>query len=181
MIRIAFISLKFLGLFFLGWVCLGVHAADARDQQKKLKIIAQAVGFVKDRDYKDVDMLVVFSPQDQQSVEDAERLLGTVGTGFSFGKVRINARKATVDEALHALPDLYLFQGGVADLGRLYTHAAQNKILTFSTYDDTCMQNDQCVLFIKTSPRVDIFLNRKAASDSGVKFDAAFRLMVKEK
>ena len=180
MIQTKFFCLKILIIFLLFGSCFHVIAAEAYNTHKDLKIIAQAVGFVKGRNYSDVSMLIVFSPDSAHSVSNADQVLEIIGDGFSFGKVRINARKATVREALQSSPDVYFFQSDLSNIARIYDHAARNGILTLSTHD-ACMQKNQCVLLIKTNPRVDIFLNREAADQSGIKFDAAFRLMVKEK
>ncbi|MDR3516593.1 MAG: hypothetical protein P4M00_12290, partial [Azospirillaceae bacterium] len=74
----------------------------------------------------------------------------------------------------------FLLTDGVgADAAKLAA-ATKAKQKPCVTTDISQVVSGACVMAVKSEPKVEITVNKAAATDSGVSFAASFRMMIKE-
>lgn len=158
--------------------CLSVSPARA-DTKKDLETLSKAISFMKGGPLGVVDMAIVYDSADPDSVAHAEEIFKlsqqSVGTKVSLKGVKVplyalDTQKSRV---------VFLTRGTQEIYEKALENAAKNQGITIST-DEACLGTG-CVLMVKTSPSIQIFVNTAAANAAGVEFASAFSMMITRK
>ncbi len=154
--------------------------AQAEVTQSDLQVIARVLSFMERPLTGVVNVGIVYEPTIQASRRDAQAVSVVMGSAFRVGRLELRPVIITIDEAAGANVDLILLTGSVgAEASSLVEISAQRRIPCF-TLDLDRVRDGTCAIGLSTRPRVDIVVHRAAASNSGVVFATAFRVMTTE-
>jgi len=164
---------KFLATALLASACLiapQAHATDAKD----LQVIGRALSFVEGGATGDITVAVVY---DDGSKAEAESVVALMDGGIKAGKVNMSAKLVAVSDLGSAGDAAAIFvPSGMAS----HYEAIKGSGKLTATTDKACVQDGACVVFVQSSPKVEILVSQAAAAASSVSFAAAFRMMIKE-
>ena len=147
-----------------------------------MALTARALGFIRDRHLSDVRIALVRDPNNSQSSEDAAEIRATLGNGLAIANMHLRLIDAPIDR-LQSLNDVDVFwvtKGLKEEFGRVAAIANREHAVSVSR-DLDCAELNLCVLGVQAEPSVKIILSASAASNAGVAFEPAFRMMVTER
>jgi hypothetical protein len=157
----------------------GIEAANAASlTQKDVQILVKAIGFLEPPPSGNGTVAIAFEPSNPASKADADAIAGYFGDGLKAGAATLKAVVTPVGS---------LSGGGfVAVVAAAGVKAEQVSTATRAlhvaciTSDATAVQAGQCVMSVKSDPKVEILISRSAAASSNVGFGSAFLLMAHE-
>ncbi len=165
-------------LFALGLVALAPNAQAA--SQKDMQILGRALGFIENGPSGDVKVGIVTDSGNATSSAEADEIIGLIGGGMASGKIKLLGEKVSTSAASSgSYPVLYFTKGTEGSQGSIFNAVSSKGVITVSTHDD-CLNSSNCVVVVKSEPKVDIKVSSAAASASGVSFGSAFRMMITE-
>jgi hypothetical protein len=145
------------------------HTATSRDAA----IIARAISFVQGGPTGEVSIAVIEGA-------GADAAIAAFGAGASAGALTLKARKVAVSAlASSGAKVIFVPEGQAANQAAIASAAKSLRAITVST-DMECARSGNCVLGVAAEPRVEILVNRAAATANGVAFQPAFRVMIRE-
>lgn len=152
-------------------------ASAASLTQKDIQILAKAIGFLEPAPSGTGTVAIVYEPSDAASKQDAEAIAGYFGDGLKAGN---SILKAKIVEAGQSGSGGYvaLVAASGARLDQVAA-AARAQHAPCITADVAAVQAGQCVMAVRSEPRVEILINRAAAASSNVTFGSAFLLMAR--
>jgi hypothetical protein len=146
-----------------------------------VQVAARALSFVSDPLSGTVRVGIVYAPDRPSSVRQAQGLRNMLADGLRIGAVEL--RPVLIDSARVANADVDLFfltefnpTDGTPDL---LSDSTKRPILCITT-DITQVHSGSCVMGVRSRPKVEVFVNRAAASANGVIFSTVFRVMITE-
>lgn len=164
-----------LGLALLS-ASAGYTVADASSlSQKDVQILAKAIGFLEPPPTGPQTVAIAFDAADPASKQDADAIAGYFGDGLKAGGAVLKPKVVEVGQ-LGAGGFIAIVASSGVKIAQV-TAATQAQHVACVTADATAVQAGQCVMSVKSDPKVEILINRSAASSSGVGFGSAFLLM----
>jgi hypothetical protein len=161
-------------------IAAGCHdaAGAASLTQKDVQILAKAIGFLEPPPSGTGTVAIAYDPSNPASKQDADAIAGYFGDGLKAGA-------ATLKPVVTAVGQLSSggFVAVVAAAGvKVEQVATATRALHVAciTADATAVQSGQCVMSVKSDPKVEILISRSAAASSNVGFGSAFLLMAHE-
>lgn len=152
--------------------------ADVGDNE--VKIAARALGFLDKPPTGIVRVGVVVAPDDPLSLQDAVALQKIMGNGLRVGGLTLKPVAVPIEGIDGANVDLlFLTQGLGAGASRAGAFARARRIPCI-TFDIDQVRNGNCAIGVRSVPRVEILVNRDAATLSGVSFAGAFKMLITE-
>ncbi len=148
-------------------------ATDLKDMQ----VIGRALSFVEGGAKGDVTIAIVYADDAAGSKEEADAVAGILGGGLKAGEVTMKPQVVSVSDLGSAGSAAAIFVP--AGMAGHYGAIKGTGKLTLTT-DQSCAEAGACVVSVQSSPKVEIVVNRSAASAASVSFAAAFRMMIKE-
>ncbi len=157
----------------------GLHAADASSlSQKDVQILAKAIGFLEPPPSGTGTVAVAYDPADPASKQDAEAIAGYFGDGLKSGGATLHPKVTDVAQLSGGGFIAVIAAAGVK-IGQV--NAATRALhVACITADANAVQAGQCVMSVKSAPKVEILISRAAAASSNVGFGSAFLLMAHE-
>jgi hypothetical protein len=146
-------------------------------QPQELRILAKALNFLEPPLTGQPVVAVVYAPGDPKSRQDAEDLAGQLNT-IPLGGVPVVPRVIGRQSLATEVFQLVIAADG-AD-GQPVIAAAQANHALCVTANVAAVLVGQCTMAIRSSGKVEIFVNKAAAAESGIGFATAFRMMVHE-
>lgn len=152
------------------------HSADAASMsQKDVQILAKAIGFLEPPPSGSVTIAIAFDPANPASKADAEAIAGYFGEGLKAGNATLKAKVTDVSQLAGGGFLAVVAAAGVkVDQVAGATRAMHVACITA---DATAVESGQCVMSVKSDPKVEILVSRSAAASSNVGFGSAFLLM----
>jgi hypothetical protein len=146
-------------------------------QTDDLRILGKALTFLEPPLTGQPTVAIVYRDGDPASRRDADTLAEHLGK-IAVGGVPLTAR--VVGPAALAAADFQLIiTAGGAD-GKPVIAAAISHHALCVTADVDAVRAGDCTMAIRSAGKVEIFVNRDAATRSGLGFATAFRMMVHE-
>jgi ABC-type uncharacterized transport system substrate-binding protein len=146
-----------------------------------LQVAARALSFMERPLAGAVRVGILYAPESPRSVREAEALRELLGNGMKAGKLELRPSLVKVREAATADVDLFFLTEFVAPAEAA---AAAAKIAGSKrpcvTTDIAQVESGACLMGVRSTPKVQIVVNRAAAKDSGVAFATVFRVMITE-
>lgn len=165
-------------LFALGLMLISPDASAAT--QKDIQILGRALGFIENGPSGDVKIGIVTDSGNAASLAEANEILAIIGSGLKSGKINLQAEKLSASAAAGSThPVLYFTEGTSGSHASVFNAVSAKGTVTVSTHD-SCLNASQCVMVVKSVPKVDIKVSSAAAGASGVSFGSAFRMMISE-
>jgi hypothetical protein len=143
--------------------------------QKDVQIVAKAIGFLEPPPSGAVMVAIAYDPADSASKQDADTIASYFGEGLKAGAAILKPKVVEVGQLSGGGFIAVVAAGGT----KIAQVAAAGKALhiTCITADSAAVVAGQCVMSVKSEPKVEIQINRAAAASSGVAFGSAFMLM----
>jgi hypothetical protein len=146
-----------------------------------LQIAGRALGFLDKPLNGDVNAGIVYVPADPQSARQAQALKQVLGEGLRVGNVTLKPILVPVRDVSRANVALFFLTDGVAGVEtKAIVDAARVKRTPCITTDLAQVRSGVCAIGIRSQPKVEILVNRAAATSTSVAFSAIFRMMITE-
>ena len=155
-------------------------SALAQPSENDVTIAARALGFLEKPLTGAVRVGIVYAPDNPQSSQDAAALRRIMESGLRVGGLSLTPVLIPLDRIGGANVDLLFLAVATGTGASKAGNAARTKRLPCVTLDIDQVRNGNCAIGIKSDPRVEILVNQVAASQSGVSFAGAFRMLITE-
>jgi hypothetical protein len=169
------------GRVFFAW-CFAMTMATAQADvtQTDVLVAARALGFLQNPPTGQIRVGIVYAADVPKSVEEADQLQRMLAGGLKVGNVDMTPVKINIDELATASVQLFLLTEYVGSDGVRVADATRAEKIPCITVDITQVQNGNCVMGVRSQPRVEIIVNRAAAAKSGTAFATVFRMLITE-
>jgi len=161
-------------------VCLTMMASGVAmaDDEKDIKALTKAIGFIQGGPTGEVDVAVVFDPTNRDSSAHADAVIDIARSYKGSNKVKFSAKKisyANIEFVKSKI--IFITRGMEGKYDSILNKAIRLNAITVST-DENCLNKGGCVLIVKTDPDVDILVNTAVAARTGTEFSSAFSMMI---
>ncbi len=146
-------------------------------QPEELRIIGKALSFMDPAPRNPLTVAVVYLEGDPSSRRDAEDLALQLD---AFRPAGIPATPEVVSSSQLSTAAFEMIITATGLDSELVIEAAQAHRALCITASIEAVEDGHCTMAIRSSRKVEIFINRDVASRSGVNFATAFRMMVHE-
>lgn len=143
--------------------------------QKDVQILVKAIGFLEPPPAGAGTVAIAYDPANPASKQDAEAIAGYFGEGLKAGSAVLKSKVVEVGQ-LAAGGFVAIVAASGAKLDQIAA-AARSQHVACVTADAAAVQAGQCVMSVKSDPKVEILINRSAAASNGIAFGSAFMLM----
>jgi hypothetical protein len=170
--------LTHLGVVLCGLAVVSSIRADVTPTD--LQVAARALSFMERPLSGTVRIGIVHSAASPRSVRQAEDLRAMLAGGLRAGALDLRPVLVEIGQAGSANVDLFFLTEFVSPHERsLATISAARQIPCITT-DVGQVRSGACTMGVRSKPKVEIFVNRAAALDSGMTFATVFRVMITE-
>ena len=146
--------------------------------QKDVQILAKAIGFLEPAPSGAATVAIAYDPADPASKQDADTIAGYFGDGLKAGAAVLKPKVVGVGQlSTGGFIGVVAASGVKIDQVLAATRALKVPCITA---DAAAVQAGQCVMSVKSDPKIEILISKAAASSSGVAFGSAFLLMAHE-
>ena len=154
--------------------------ASAHVTERDVLIAARAIGFIHGLPRGDLDVAIVYVPGNAESEQQAHELADRMGSGLRVGNFVLKPSLLPLDQVGRANVGLFfLTQGAGRDATKVGAASRARKIPCI-TFDLAQVRAGACTIGVRSTPRIEVLVNRAAAEASGTKFAAVFRMMITE-
>ena len=143
-----------------------------------LQIIASALAFVQPPPQGDGVVAIVYAGLDNGSRLDAEAILGSIGKTLTASGIMLTPRLVDADELNTVGFSLVIVAAGANS--ETISRAVRSHHALCVTADQEAVRQGLCAMAIRSTVKVDILLNYRAALAAGINIATAFRMMVGE-
>jgi hypothetical protein len=154
-------------------------ASAATLTQRDVQILARVFAFLDPAVTADGVVAVAFVDGNAASRRDAEAIAGFFGTGLKVGGATLEPQLIDVERLGDGAGFVAIIAAQGASGTAVMAAARTHRILCASGELEQ-VQAARCIMAIRTDPKVDISVNRGAASAASIGFAAAFRMMIHE-
>lgn len=146
-----------------------------------VQVAARALSFVADPLSGTVRVGIVYASDSPRSLRQAHSLRSMLAGGLRIGTVELRPVLIDSTEAANADVDLFFLTEFIPTDGapNLLSDTTGRPILCVTT-DITQVRSGSCIMGVRSQPKVEVFVNREAASTNGVTFSTVFRVMITE-
>jgi hypothetical protein len=141
-----------------------------------LQVAARALSFMEKPLTGALRVGIVYAPESAQSLRQAEDIAKMLGAGFKSGNVELRPTLVKLADVPTANVDLFFMTEFVGPQPAL----AALKSRPCVTTDLNQVRDGVCLMGVRSSPKVQIVVNRAAANASGITFATVFRVMITE-
>jgi len=147
--------------------------------EKDVRTLGRAFGFLDPALSADGVVAVAYVAGNDASLKDAQAIASYFGDGLKAGAVTLKPKLVDVSAlgAGGAYAAIIAAQGAS---GEAVMAAARTRKIVCASGEPEQVQAGRCIMTIRSEPRVEIGMNRAAASAAGIGFAAAFRMMIHE-
>jgi hypothetical protein len=144
----------------------------------EIQILGKALAFLDPPLTGDLVVAVVYQAGNPDSRTDAEALAAEIGNSLHIGEAVLKPRVVASTALGASRFALVITALGAASAAVI--EAARSQHALCITADLAAVQAGTCTMAIRSDRRVEIFVNREAATQAGLTFATAFRIMVHE-
>lgn len=155
--------------------------AYAVTSEQELAAIAKILSLSKDIPSGEVTLSVVYNPSSDTSKADLDSLKGIIGSGYKGPKHNFTVSEVPVADIGSINSKVIFVTEGLSDASQASVHAKgiEKQSITVTT-TLPYVENGKSVLGVKVDDSVNVLMHGDTFSKSGLKFDAAFKFMIKE-
>jgi hypothetical protein len=146
-----------------------------------MQVAARALSFVSDPLSGTVRVGIVYAETSPRSVRQAQALRNMLAAGLRIGTVEL--RPVLIESASTANADVDLFfltEYIPADETPVLLSDRVRRPTLCVTTDISQVRSGACIMGVRSQPKVEVFVNRAAASANDVTFSTVFRVMITE-
>lgn len=173
--RSGYLNTRLTAAFAAGLFCAGLAApAEAGFTAKDAQVMGRVLGFLDQAPPATVTLALVYdSPASQK---EAEGLMGQLAG--KAGNFTLVPKVVKASDLGGSGANAILLMDGVG--GSAAADAVKSKKIPCFTGDTALVKSGNCLISIKTDPKVEILVSGPLQKASGVGFGAAFRMMITE-
>lgn len=145
-----------------------------------VQVAARALSFMESPPSGNVRVGIVYDPDESRTGRQAGALQTMLAGGLRVGNLELEPTLVSLERAAEADVDVFLLTENVGAAAERVAEASTRRGIPCATTDIEQVRNGLCALGIRSTPKVEILVNRAAAERSGTTFATAFRLMIKE-
>lgn len=155
------------------------HASDVTERD--IQIIGRTLGFMEDLHPGPLDLGIVYSHGDAESQHQAAAMQAMLAGMPVVGKVSLQPHLIAAEDlnTLDHADALFIVPAAGQTSARAAAAGRRLHAPVIST-DERCAEAGHCVISFSSAPTVEIIFNRSSAEAAGVRFTAAFRMLVKK-
>lgn len=159
----------------------GPKDAQAAIQEKDMQVILRALAFRENAPSGTLTMAVLYDPSVSASQSDANTAKSILSGGYTAKGITIVPEMVTTSSISNiANADVvYVTDGMSSHYSRVASLTSGKGIMTVGT-DKDCVVSGGCIMFVQSTPSVEIVVNITSAKESNVNFKSAFRMMIDE-
>jgi hypothetical protein len=165
--------------FIAGLAALPMPAA-AEVTQTDLLVAGRAIGFMDNLKRGDVRVGIVYDPGVAQSAQQASELNAMMGAGLHIGSLVLRPVMLPIGRLGSDNSDLFFLTEGLGAEAAKVGRASRAHKISCITFDLTQVHNGNCTMGVQTQPKIEVFVNRAAARESGTDLAGVFRIMITE-
>ena len=168
------------GLALCATAVLSAAPAWAQISPMDVQVAGRALSFLAKPLTGEVTMGIVYSPNNAQSLQDARELEKQMGSGLRVGNLTLKPALIAVGEAARANVGLFFVTPGTGSDAAALLEITQTKHIPCVTTDLSQVTAGRCAVGVRSTPKIEIVVNRTAAAASGTTFSTVFRMMITE-
>jgi hypothetical protein len=163
-------------------VCLllGARAALADVTAQDLQIAARALSFLQKPLSGEVAVGIVYARGNPQSLEEAEALQRMLSEGLKVGSITLKSTLISLEDAPRASVGLFFLTTGLGADAQSLADITHARHLPCLTTDLSQVAAGRCAVGVRSKPKIEIVVNRVAATASDTAFSTVFRMMITE-
>jgi hypothetical protein len=153
--------------------------ADAEVTQADLLVAGRAIDFIDNLKHGDERVGIVYDPAIAPSSQQADELRALMAGGLRIGNLTLKPVMVPIGQLGNGFDLVFLTEGvdaGAAKVGRII----RQRRIACITFDLVQVRNGNCVIGVRTHPKIEVLVNRAAAEASGTDLAAVFRIMITE-
>lgn len=153
----------------------------ASTSAREIAAIGKIMSLSKSTPAGETTFAVVYDPSSKESTEDLQSIEAILGEGYRAPKHIFKFKKVAIEDlGKESFPILFMSAGlNEATQKNILTNGVQHSSLTITT-TLPYVEKGNCVLGVDVGNAVSILLNSEAYNSSKLKFDGAFKFMIKE-
>jgi hypothetical protein len=166
----------------LGFALAAVIAAPAHAAltQTDVLVAQRVIGFVEKFSSGVMRVGIIVAPDSAQSIQEANNLKALLANQARTGDNVFQPILVRTDQLADADVGLLFLTDGLGAAAAKVASISKERKLTCITFDLTLVKNGTCTIGIQSRPKIEVFVNRKAAAQTGTVFSSVFRLMITE-
>ena len=163
------------------FVGMGAKDAQAAIQEKDMQVILRALAFRENAPSGTLTMAVLYDPSVSASQSDANTAKSILSGGYTAKGITIVPEMVTTSSisSIANADVVYVTDGMSSHYSRVASLTQGKGILTVGT-DKDCVVSGGCIMYVQSTPSVEIVVNITSAKESNVNFKSAFRMMIDE-
>jgi hypothetical protein len=143
-------------------------------------VAGRTIGFVEKFAGGEVRVGIVVSPDSTQSTQEGNDLKAIFGSQLRVGDDVLKPVMLRTDQVGDADVGLFSLTGGIGAAANKVAIASKGPKIPYITFDLAQVRNGACTIGAQSQPKIEVFVNRKAAVESNTVFSSVFRLMITE-
>lgn len=168
------------GLATCAAAVLSASPAWAQVSPLDIQVAGRALSFLAKPLTGEVTMGIVYSRSNAQSLQEAQDLEKQLGSGLRVGNLTLKPALIAVADAARANVGLFFVTPGMGSDAAALLEITQTKHIPCVTTDLTQVTAGRCAVGVRSTPKIEIVVNRTAAAASGTAFSTVFRMMITE-
>jgi hypothetical protein len=168
------------GLALCAAAVLSAAPACAQVSPMDIQVAGRALSFLAKPLTGEVTMGIVYSRNNSQSLQEAQDLEKQLGSGLRVGNLTLKPVLIAVGEAARANVGLFFVTPGTGSDAAALLEITQTKHIPCVTTDLSQVTAGRCAVGVRSTPKIEIVVNRTAAAASGTTFSTVFRMMITE-
>jgi hypothetical protein len=145
-----------------------------------VQVAGRALSFLAKPLTGEVTVGIVYSPTNPLSQQSAQDLQKQLGSGLRVGNLTLKPALVTLADAARSSAGIFFLTPGVGSEAAALPDITKAKHIPCVTTDLDQVTAGRCTVGVRSTPKIEIVVNRAAAAASGTTFSTVFRMMITE-
>jgi hypothetical protein len=161
-------------------ILLSAAPAWAQVSPMDIQVAGRALSFLAKPLTGEVTVGIVYSPTNSLSQQSAQDLQKQLGSGLRVGNLTLKPALVTLADAARSKAGFFFLTPGVGTEAAALPDITKAKHIPCVTTDLGQVTAGRCTVGVRSTPKIEIVVNRAAAAASGTTFSTVFRMMITE-
>lgn len=155
--------------------------ANAQVTETDLLIAGRALGFIDSlRHNSDVHVGIVYDPAIARSMQQATTFNSATANGLRIGSLVLKPVMVPIASLGSGRVEAFFLTDGLGTEAAKVARASRTRKIPCITFDIAQVRNGNCAMGVRSRPKVEVFVNRAAATATGLDLATVFRMMITE-
>ncbi len=154
---------------------LTVWPSFAEISSKDWKTMLRTMGFLEGVTLSGSKIAIIYNPQSESSKSEADQMQSYIKK--ENPEMQVSLVTASNLDNVHGAKFAFVTQGLQSNYSSIRSKLSSQKIVSF-TNDRSCVTENACTVFINSSGKVEIVINKKSSDEAGAVFKPVFLMMV---